>query len=340
MSSSRSISSPTSTKTTRQNERSESVAVVSRGSSESQRRGRNIEAVIDEGDFSDTDEEVEITVDESELITFPRKFFGDRGQCPRTSEEAREFWHWRIPRPDNREARQENPTEEDAGQMFDLMKKIHKELKTSIAEKYGAKIKKYARKNGLRRRNTSSLVTSEEDIMAAISGLKLDAPNYENCLLVVDIFYHPFTRDWLARKIDIWFANKNFRLLEEPQNQDDQPVASQEVAREGAESNNTGKDESEKKRRTRNHSCKRGGWSAVARSGKSDECGKYMNALFRNQHWKIIHSRNKKVEGCKYTKLSDIIPSPRLKKYNSYDYWLVERQVIAMTYVFSIIDLP
>ena len=285
--------------------------------------------------FSDTDEEVEITVDDSKLITFPRKFFGNRGQCPKTREEAREFWQWRIPRPDHREARQENPTEEDAGIMFDLMKKIHKELKTSIAEKYGAKIKKCARKKGLMRRNMSSLVTSEEDIMAAMSGLKLDAPNYGNCLLVVDIFYHPFTRDWLARKIDIWFAKRKFRLLEEPQNQDDQPIASQEAAREGAESNNTGKNEAEKKRR--NHACKRGGWSAVARSGKSDECSKYMNALFRNQHWKIIHSKNKEVEGCKYTKLSDIMEMP--PKYNNYEYWLVERKVIAMTYVLNFHNL-
>ena len=334
MSSSRSVTSSRSltSGTSRQNRISGSVAVVSRGSGESPKRGGNIEAIA-EGDFSDTNEEVEVNVDESELITFPRKFFGDRGQCPRTGEEAREFWQWRIPRPDHREARQENPTEDNARVMLDQMKGIHKELKNSIAEKYGAKIKKYARKKGLRRRNTLSLVTSEEDILGAMSGLQLDKPNYENCLLVVDIFYHPFTRDWLARKIDIWFATKKYRLLGEPQNQDDQTVASQ-AAREGTVTDNTGKDAEEKKRR--NHVCKRGGWSAVARSGKSDECSKYMNALFRNQNWKIIHSRNKKVEGCIYTKLSDIIEEPRLKTYKPYDYWLVERKVIAMTYVLYI----
>ena len=214
------------------------------------------------------------------------------------------------------------------------MKGIHKDLKDRVMLKYREKVIEKAHELGLKRSRTLSLVNSEGDVKTAITELKLD-DQFQNCLLVVKIFYHPFTRTWLSKTIDGWFAERNYELLADPETEDNQQE--EEAEEEDEDNSKTTDNGGIKQKRRRKHKCKRGGWSAVARSGKGDECGKYMNALFRQQHWKIIHTKNREVEGCKYRKLSDLI---QITDESMNEYWLVTREVRIAYMCCTIIYLP
>ena len=194
------------------------------------------------------------------LLEYPRNFFHQQtGAGPSTPEQAARFWMYRKSRrTDGLADTEEQP---DGEAMLQEIKDIRESLRTFILQSYQEGIQQRAKEMNITIPGKASHPVVIQDFRTILNGLE---STKENQMMVYELV-HQFHKDrhWLADAIDRWFDREGMALapLQKPKFVDG--------------------------KRTRICPTDRGGFSAVARSAKSQVVGGLMAPMLRNAGWSV-----------------------------------------------------
>ena len=200
------------------------------------------------------------TNQERRLLEYPRNFFDRQsGAGPANEEQAKRFWMYRKAR--RMDGLADTEEEPDGKAMMLEIKQIRDSLREFVFNSYMDGLQIQAKKMNLLIKGQSSHPVTLLDFRTLLNELESTA---ENQRLVFELI-HLFSKDrhWLAAVIDKWMLQEGMCLA---------PLQKAKFI--------NGK-------RTRSCPTDRGGFSAVARSAKSQIVGGLMSSMMRNAGWSV-----------------------------------------------------
>ena len=195
-----------------------------------------------------------------ELLVYPRNFFNrNSGAGPANDEQAKRFWMYRKAR--RRDGLADTEEEPDGNAMLQEIKQIRDSLREYIFECYMEGIRDRAKNMNILIKGQSSHPTTIADFRDLLNEMESTLENQRKVIELVHLFHRD--RHWLSSAIDKWMLREGMCLapLQKPKYVDG--------------------------KRTRSCPTDRGGFSAVARSAKSQIVGGFMAPMLRNAGWSV-----------------------------------------------------
>ena len=232
------------------------------------------------------------------LLEYPRNFFHqETGAGPNTPEEAKLLWMYRK----NRRQDGLADTEEANGEaMITEIKKIRESLRAHILETYNEGIGQRARELNILIPGKASHPVTTLDFRNILNELECTPDNQRLVFELVHQFHKD--RHWLANAIDKWFLKEGMCLM--PQQ----------------------KAKFVNGKRTRLCPTDRGGFSAVARSAKSQVVAGLMVPMLRNAGWSVALTKGQSKKNNYETKV----------RYNASTHFYVVNQKEKVSWIMTL----
>ena len=195
-----------------------------------------------------------------ELLVYPRNFFNrNSGVGPANAEQAKRFWMYRKAR--RRDGLADTEEEPDGNAMLQEIKQIRDSLRQFIFDSYMDGMRERAKEMNILIKGQSSHPTTIADFRLLLNDMQSTLENQRKVVELVHLFHRD--RHWLSAAIDKWMLREGMCLapLQKPKYVDG--------------------------KRTRSCPTDRGGFSAVARSAKSQIVGGFMAPMLRNAGWSV-----------------------------------------------------
>ena len=241
-----------------------------------------IDVSNDNQDFHTTNGQNENDVlsqaERSEVLRYPRNFF-DRitGGLPKDEEAASCLWGYRKSRPNNGSGNADLVSA-DGGAMLKEMTDIRESLRRFVMDGFLADMRIMARRSEMKIQSNAEVPVTPKDFKTILRWL---SNNPRNQKMVYDVI-HKFHRDrfWIANAVDKWFEREKMMLEGEVRIQKENGKCAKFFATD------------------------RGGFTAVARTVKTQLVKSYMLHMLRNTGW-CIATTYRKTETTKtlYTKI-------------------------------------